>query len=56
MITIAKGSALAEQIELARQSIKEWPLWLRRASGIPCPETEDEDRADPVADEPQSNK
>ncbi len=29
-----KGSDLARQIELARESIERWPQWLKDASGI----------------------
>ncbi|HEY5758897.1 MAG TPA: hypothetical protein VIU34_23880 [Steroidobacter sp.] len=29
-----KGSDLANQIELARQSIERWPQWLKDAAGI----------------------
>jgi hypothetical protein len=32
MIEIVKGSALEEQIELARREIEQWPKWLRIAS------------------------
>lgn len=30
----AKRSELAEQIELARQSIERWPGWLKDAAGV----------------------
>lgn len=34
MISPVKGSDLAKQIELARQSIEHWPQWLKDAAGI----------------------
>jgi len=36
MINPVKGSGLAEQIELARRSIEEWPQWLRNTSQTDC--------------------
>ena len=34
MSNSAKRSELAEQIELARQSIERWPEWLKDAAGV----------------------
>jgi hypothetical protein len=34
MINPVKDSELAEQIEIARQSIERWPEWLKDAVGI----------------------
>jgi hypothetical protein len=45
MIRPVKGSGLAEQIELARQSIERWPEWLKDAAGIGGKESDESDSA-----------